>query len=306
MTAHAHSSSEGEDLLSYLPPAQEQTRLAPEATLHSANCGVIIRRTGQIKNEFRNQAREFALEFSEHINQKQVGVISTFLYEETFGTQDRIHWVIHLRSLGDYMRFHQMGHTDRVFGEIFMRNRAPHQEGGADWSKMFLQGTFQETVLFPHYWGCEGSTTSRRPPPRDRRQAQHQTTVPPDKLLHSVNARMLVLRSGQLKHEFRAEGREFAREYAEHLNQRLVDHATSFVYEEHLGTQDRIHWWTHLNTLEDYELLAQLGADDDGLRELLLKERIPAARGGGNWSRMFVDSSIQEVVICPQHPLKDF
>src|SRR5213595_4140447 len=87
---------------SVVPPAEQQTSLAVEQLLNSANAGVIVHRVGQIKNGFRSEGRQFARELAEHINTSQVGVASVYVYEETFGIKDKIHWLIHLRSLDAY------------------------------------------------------------------------------------------------------------------------------------------------------------------------------------------------------------
>ena len=44
--------------------------------------------------------------------------------------------------------------------------------------------------------------------------AQHQAELPPDELLHSGNAGVVVQKVGQLRSEYRNEGRMFAREMA--------------------------------------------------------------------------------------------
>src|SRR5258708_6832322 len=139
-----------------LPTAQDQTLVAPEQILHSANAGVIVERTGQIKNEFRSEGRKFARELAEYMNTSQVGVATVFLYEETFGTKDRIHWLIHARSLDHYETLVQMGTRDERFREIIMQNRIPEEKGGGGWDRMFLDGSLQEVVLIPQFWGMYG------------------------------------------------------------------------------------------------------------------------------------------------------
>ena len=50
---------------SVVPPAEQQTSLAVEQLLNSANAGVIVHRVGQIKNGFRSEGRQFARELAE-------------------------------------------------------------------------------------------------------------------------------------------------------------------------------------------------------------------------------------------------
>lgn len=126
-----------------LRPAAEQTDLSAEDTIHSGNAGVILHRTGQLKHEFRSQGRDFARKIAEYTNSQQRGVATVFLYEEQFGTQDRIHWLIQLRSLGDYQALIEMGATHDAFRDD-------------SFSAMFVDGTFHDEVLIPHTVGMIG------------------------------------------------------------------------------------------------------------------------------------------------------
>lgn len=297
-------SAEQLELQTYIPPAMKQTSIKPEEILNTSNCGVIIQRSGQVANAFRNQARECALEICEHTDKTQKGFICSFLYEETFGQQDRIHWLIHLRTLADYMRFHRLAHVDPAFGEIFMRNRAPHLPNGGDWTVLF-DGVFQERVLTPHYWGVNGTDSPYPTPAAELRLAKHQTQQSEAQLLHSSNSRMLIMRQAQARPQFRSEARIFARAYADYLNTNLAGVATAFVYEEHFGNFDRIHWQIALDSYEDYQYLTEFQAEDAGLRALFNKNWIEGREHAG-WSSLFVEGSVDETLLCPQHPTKDF
>lgn len=293
------------ELQAYIPPALKQTSVAADELLNSANCGVIVQRSGQVTNEFRNQARECALEICEHTNKTQKGFISSFLYEETFGQQDRIHWFIHLRSLADYMRFHRLAAVDPAFGEIFMRNRAPESERGGDWTTLF-SGTFQERVLTPHYWGFNGTHSPQPVPDAESRVALYQSKQPAAQLLHSSNARMIIMRQAQVDFQYRSEARVFARAYADYLNRHLAGYVTCFVYEEHFGAVDRLNWLIHLECYEDYQHLIEFLAQDSGMRDVLTRSWVEGGGSHSDWSRLFVPGSISEVLLCPQHPTKDF
>jgi len=324
---------------SYVKPAQHQSASVPaDGQLNSANAGVLILREGQLNNEYRHQGREFALEVADAINTRHPGVCTVYLYEETFGTQDKIHWLIHLNSLEDYVDLIQMGTEDEGFRSIFTGSRGSDETGGGGWSRMFQNGTFKEVVLTAHHWGSHGTRSDKRGKPEanaakgDRpgravvRPAHHQVAessagtgttgttggtgtaaaaapASPGGLLHSGNAGAIIHRSGQLRHEFRSEGRDFARELADALNRAQGGRATTYVFEEHFGPQDRIHWLTHLRSLGEYHDVSAQGTYDENFRGVVHKERV---KGGGDWSRMFVDGTLNDVLLVPQHPLKGF
>lgn len=312
------------DKWSYVKPAEQQTSVPTDAQLNSANAGVLILREGQLVNEFRHQGREFALQVAEAINTRQQGVCTIYLYEETFGTQDRIHWMIHLNSLEDYVDLIRMGTEDEGFRNLFTEQRDTSDTGSGGWSQMFPNGTFRETVLTAHHWGSHGTRSDKRGKSDDRgksenaradrpgraviKPARHQVAEASVKAnaLHSGNAGAIIHRSGQLRHEFRSEGRDFARELADTLNRVQDGRATTYVMEEHFGPQDRIHWLTHLRSLGEYHDLCAQGTYDEDFRGVVHKDRLPSGKGGGDWSRMFVDGSLNDVLLVPQHPLKGF
>lgn len=295
-----------------IPTAAQQTSLAPDEILHSANAGCIIERVGQLKNGYRSEGRKFARELAEYINASQAGVASVFLYEETFGTKDRIHWLIHASSLNDYETLVQMGSRDEKFRDLIMRNRVPDEKGGGGWDVMFLDASLQETVLLPQFVKMYGTSAAGSAeevaaavqaacartviPP-----AQFQCALAPDQILNSVNAGVIIHRTAQLRYEYRSEGREFAREVIDSINTRRIGSATAFLYEEAFGVADRIHWFIHMRALGTYYSLIELHVKDEDVRNLYFRERIPAERGGGNWSRMFVEGSIVDTALTPQH-----
>lgn len=302
---------------SFVPVAQKQTRLAPNLLLNSANAGVVIARRGQIKNLYRHEAREFARDVSDYINTAQAGVCTVFNYEETFGTQDRIYWLIHMKTLDDYVNLLEMGKEDKAFQDIFTKDRISAEKGHGKWDKMFVDGSFHETVLTAHHWGSHGTTFTKEArgakmeaasvltPAEDQlAPAVQMGALKPEQALNSATAGAILLRSGQVKSEFRSEGREFARAVIDAINARQAGLATTFLYEEHFGRQDRIHWITHMRNLGDYHTVCQMGTADDSFRNVFLEDRIPSAKGGGDWSRMFVEGSMQETMLMPQHPLK--
>lgn len=134
------------------------------------------------------------------------------------------------------------------------------------------------------------------------RPAQYQTPTPPEEILHSGNAGLIIHRVGQVAYEFRGEAREFATALQQHNNQALHPYATAFVYEEILGRQERLHWLIHMRAPNDYGRLLEMVEHDTEFQEIAQGDRL-TERGGGNWERMFTESTFQEVVIVPQHGL---
>lgn len=291
-----------------LPPAIHQTSLAPDRVLHSTSAGVIVERVGQLRNGLRSEGRTFARELAEYINTAQAGVATVFVYEETFGTKDRIHWLIHMRSLEDYETLVQMGTTDEGFRDLFVRNQVPAERGGGSWDRMFLDGSLSEMVMIPQQWRMYGTVAAGEAPATPAAAggwasatAQHQTTLAPEDTLNSATAGIVIHRSAQLQYAWRSEGRQFAREVVESINARQQGVASAFLYEEAFGPADRIHWLIHMKSLSAYYALIEMHVRDEAVRELYFRERIPPEKGGGGWSRMFVEGSILDTALTPQH-----
>jgi hypothetical protein len=132
------------------------------------------------------------------------------------------------------------------------------------------------------------------------RPACEQTAVSMDKVIHSANAGFIVHRSGLIKYEFRPEGLQFGFELVEMINSSQAGNLSVFLYEELLGTYNRLHWILHMKQPNDYARLLDMVDHDAKWQEIADMDRLPA-RGGGGWERIFVEGSIQETVICPQH-----
>ncbi|HEX4954734.1 MAG TPA: DUF6039 family protein [Thermoanaerobaculia bacterium] len=273
-----------------VPTAAAQTTQEPDQLLHSASSGLIIHRTAQLKNEFRSGGREFAREVAEHVNRTQTGRATLFVYEEAFGVHDRIHWLIHLGGLTDYLTLITMSVNDEGFRNIFFRERIAPEKGGGDWSRMFPDGSLSERVLIPlRRPGANGTDGAAFPLPAGR-----QTTLPAEQILHSANAGMLVERVGIARYEARDQARELALEVAERVNLGLPGVASMFVYEEMFGRQDCLHWLIHLRALDAYTAFLAFVQEDAGLAEILRR-----SGPGGGWS-WFLDGSLEETVLVPQ------
>ncbi|SCE73351.1 hypothetical protein GA0070562_2103 [Micromonospora tulbaghiae] len=297
VTITSRPTSAKSDPWSFLLPAQHQTTTAPDEILHSGNAGLIIHRVGQVAYEFRDEAREFARSLQQHNNQVLHPYATAFVYEEVFGRQERLHWLIHMRAPNDYGRLLEMVEHDSDFKEIAQGDRLTDR-GGGNWERMFGEATFQETVIVPQH----GLTHADEDDDLDglfAAPAHHQTDQPADRMLHSANACAIVHRRAQVKYEMRKEGRQFAYEWQEHINRALAGEATIFLYEETWGRQDRIHWLIHLRTLDAYRHLMRLAETDDDFRALLDKQFVAPHKGGGTWGRMFVEGSINDTVLVP-------
>ncbi|GAA2267793.1 MULTISPECIES: DUF6039 family protein [Kitasatospora] len=284
---------------SFIPPAGEQVDVSPDELMHSANSGLIIHRVGQLAYELRAEGRSFARDLQFFTNKGLHPYATTLVYEELFGVQDRMHWLIHMRAPNDYARLLEMVDHDEEFQEVSTSDRLT-EKGGGNWEKMFVQGSFQERVIVPQH----GLTHADEEDLGDlfAAPARCQTRQSPEQMLHSANAGVIIHRSGQVRFEFRKEARKFALAWLSRINEALAGYATVLLYEEQWGVQDRVHWLIHLKTLDDYRRIVELEAGDAELRELLTGERVPAHRGGGTWGRMFLDGSLRETVLVPHHP----
>lgn len=293
-----------------IPSAQHQTALPYDKILHSTNAGVIVHRRAIVKAEFRSEGRVFARDLGEYLTKTQEGIASVFVYEETFGTKDVIHWLMHIKDLDEYTTMVRMGNSDAGFRNIFFKERIDEKKGGGTWDRMFVDGSITETVLLPQFYGMYGTVMEDQnvqvsesrsgglilPP------AQHQTSVAADDTLNTVTAGIIIHRMGQLKYKFRAEGRAFARAVAETINKNQRGIVSVFLYEEAFGRSDRIHWLIHLKDLSSYySLIDMRAAMTPEVAEIYSREWISEEKGGGDWSRMFMDATLEDMALTPQH-----
>jgi hypothetical protein len=98
-------------------------------------------------------------------------------------------------------------------------------------------------------------------------------------------------------YRFREEGRLFAFDWQESVNQKLAGRVTSLLFEQNFGRQDRIHWLIHLRDLADHEVLREF---DESGAALFGKQRIHPSKGGGTWDELFVPASIHDTVMVPR------
>lgn len=135
-------------------PASAQTAQQPNEILHSINSGMILRRTADFDYSFRDEARVFARTIAENVNIAAAGQASAFLYEEDFGRMDRVHWFIHLRSVGVYRLL--MGLDARTDPDAprasYLRDWIDLDKGGGSWDRMLVQGSVRDLALLPSRW----------------------------------------------------------------------------------------------------------------------------------------------------------
>lgn len=284
-----------------IPTARQQTSLPASEILHSGNCGVIVERTAQLHGYFKSEGRIFARELAEYINTNYAGIATVFVYEETFGTKDILHWLIHLRSLYDYERMIAMGTADAGWRDIIMRERIPAAKGGGSSERLFTDGSLVETVLLPQNMGMYGTSEDSSFQP-DVPCAQHQSPLPPEKTLNSATCGIIMHRTGETVHLYRNEARQFCRAIAQKWTKDLEGRASVFFYEEAFGRSDRVHWLIHLKTLSVYyDLMGHRARVDDEAREIFTREWIAPEKGGGGWERLFVQGSLADTALTPQH-----
>lgn len=284
--------------------AARQAALPPEKLLHSGNAGLIIYRVGQLHYEFAAEGRGFSVDLLNYLNEHQAGVATTFCYEEVFGTRDRMHWLIHMRSPEEYRKLLEMVDHDKQFQDISTVDRLP-EKGHGNWEKIFVDGSMYERVLVPQHGLLQShdeddeSDLDGDPfvPP-----ARNQTVQPFGVQLNSATAGALIVRSARVKYEFREEGRLFAFDWQEYVNRAMAGAATVLLYEETWGRQDRIYWLIHLRELTDYRTLADLDRSPEMEQQIFRKQRVHDSKGGGTWEQLFLPATIQDRLLLPAAP----
>lgn len=247
-------------------PAQHQAALAPADLLHSVNAGLVVQKVGQLRSEFRDQGRVFAREMAKHVNARQGGNATAFVYEETFGVEDRVHFLIHLRSLDTYYAMVEMGDQDRAYRASVKQERVQTEGGAGAWDRLFVDGSLRSSVLLPRSRGGQPAAAPEQP------------------LLHSGNAGIVLHRAARVAYGFRSEARQVAGRLVDSINEQFAGEASACLYDEAFGEVDRLHWLIHLRDLTTYRLLLE--------RDVFADEGQPGT---------FVDGSVQDVALTPHH-----
>jgi hypothetical protein len=134
----------------FTAPAQYQTTQPVDVQLTTASAGAIIVRTGKARYELRDECRIFGVAWAEFVNQALAGDITAFLYEEIFGSQDTLHWLIHLRSLDSYAKLDELSREDPRYLELLDKQWAPDHRYGGNWGQLFVPGSLHDTLLVPY------------------------------------------------------------------------------------------------------------------------------------------------------------
>lgn len=132
----------------YVPAARNQTVQPFGLQLDSANAGAIVLRTVDVAYRYREEGRLFAFDWQEAVNRALVGQVTSLLFEQNFGRQDRIHWLIHLRDLADYRLLGEFDESEGA-GAVYRKQRVHESKGGGTWDQLFLPATMHDTVLVP-------------------------------------------------------------------------------------------------------------------------------------------------------------
>jgi hypothetical protein len=276
--------------------AERQSSLPAGQVLNSGTAGVVVERVAQVRAGHAAEARAFADGLARRLDEQRPGAASMLVYEETFGTRDRLHVLLHLDSFDTY---------HEVLG-------AQGDEAQDGWNRLFVEGSAKDVVLLPQFHGMYGAKVDddlqsenaaqfKASGVRSLPPARNQTDIPDDALLHSGNAGIVIRRSCQMVYDFRAEARQFGREVAASINSRMQGECTIFIFEEAFGPADQLHWMIHLKDLSSYmKLIALHVSDDPEIREIYLKERIAPEKGGGTWARTFVEGTMGD---CAFHAL---
>lgn len=274
-------------------PAQYQTTLPPDQLLHSGNAGLIIHRVGMLEYGMAREGRDFSVDLLDYMNRAQAGVATTFCYEEVFGVRERLHWFVHMKSPEKYSKLLDMVDHDEAFQQISLKDRLP-KKGGGNWEKMFVYGSLRETIMCPQHGFTDDvhDVPGTFVPP-----ATHQTTQ--KEQLNSATAGAIVLRSADVRYELREEGRQFLYDWSQYVNDSLDGRATAYIYEQTWGQQDRVHALIHLRELDDYQAVQEVDRGDGMRKEVYDVERVPERHGGGQWDRLFVPASINDVLMVP-------
>jgi hypothetical protein len=274
-----------------------QTSLPPDMLLHSGNAGMIIHRVGMLTYAMAREGRDFSVDLLGYMNQAQAGAATTFCYEEVFGVRDRLHWLVHLKTPDAYGKLLEMVDHDADYQDISVGDRLPEDEGGGNWEKMFVEGSLRETILCAQHGlthGDDGHGGDTFVPP-----ARFQTTQPVDEQLNSANAGAIVLRTADVRYEFRKEGRKFLFDWQTFVNDALPGRATAYLYEQTWGRQDRVHCLIQLRSLDDYQAVVELDRGHEMHKAVYGLERVPSSKGGGGWGRLFVPASMHDVLLVP-------
>ncbi|MDR6502206.1 hypothetical protein J2785_005386 [Burkholderia ambifaria] len=135
------------DPRSFLPPARHQIAEANAPFLHSGNCGVLVFRSLQARYESRDLARFYLSEWQTVVNARLGGSATVAQFEEMWGTQDRLHLLIHFRDLDACHALRQLEATDAALRELMGKPRVNLRGERAAWGGLFETGSMRDVVM---------------------------------------------------------------------------------------------------------------------------------------------------------------
>lgn len=140
-----------------LPAAQERFDVPAEQLMNSLNSGAIIVRTAQVKNKYRAEGRAFAQGLADIVTKEMLGMATSAVYEEPFGIQDRLTWLVHLRQLDDFNEIAASCSTEEAFTHLQQATRVGGLDSEVTWEEMFVDGSFHDRLIVPYVPGGFGT-----------------------------------------------------------------------------------------------------------------------------------------------------
>jgi len=125
--------------------------------MNSMNSGAIIVRTAQVKSKYRVEGRAFADGLTQVSNRELLGIVTTAVYEEPFGTQDRLTWLIHLRDLNNFNEVASSCSTPEAFEQLRQFTRLGGADTDVPWEEIFVDGSFNDRLIIPFVPGSQGT-----------------------------------------------------------------------------------------------------------------------------------------------------
>jgi len=138
----------------FVPPARHQLPRLEHPPLDSSMAGAIVLRTLQARYESRDLARYYLYEWQTYVNKATDGAVTVTLFEEIWGSQDRLHLMLHLRALDDYHRLCVMEAQDTGLRELMRKPRVRIGSEAAGWGRLFADASMHDTVLIPMVSPC--------------------------------------------------------------------------------------------------------------------------------------------------------
>ncbi|MDB4987472.1 MAG: sle [Myxococcaceae bacterium] len=133
----------------FVPPARHQLERGSKDSLNSSPAGILVVRTVQASYEARDLARYYLYDWLTHVNRAADGALTATLFEEIWGCQDRLHVLLHMRSLDDYRLLFELESRDAGLREMMAKPRITISGQPLGWGRLFQHTSMGDTVLVP-------------------------------------------------------------------------------------------------------------------------------------------------------------